>query len=80
MLNNTSETPKVYIVVNKGTIESVYSEDGGLVVAVFDMDTLQDEPNDVQNEIKKWREDLIKNVRSIGTLCEIDFWTAQKLI
>ena len=53
-------TPKVYIVLNKGAIESIYSEDGNLPVAVLDMDTLHDEPDEVRGKIEQWRQHLRK--------------------
>ena len=71
---------KVYIVVNKGMIESIYSEDGSLPVVVLDMDTLQEESDEVREEIEKWRDVLHNNAVSGGTLNEIEYWDAKEII
>ena len=73
-------TAKVYIVLNKGTIETIYSEDASLPVVVLDMDTIQNEPDNIRKEIEKWRKDLKTNVLSGGILNEIDYWEAKELL
>ena len=77
MVENTA---KVYIVVNKGTIESIYSEDGNLPVVVLNMDTLQNEPDNVRKEIEEWRKNLRKLTFTGGKLYEIEYWEANEFI
>jgi len=73
-------TPKVYIVLNKGTIESIYSEDGNLPVVVVDMYTAYDESDEVREKIEKWRQHLRKETFTGGKLYEIEYWEAKELL
>jgi len=73
-------TPKVYIVINKGAIESIYSEDGCLPVVVLDMDTVHDEPDKVREKIEQWRQHLRKETFTGGKLYDIKYWTAKELL
>jgi hypothetical protein len=73
-------TPKVYIVLNKGVIESIYSEDGNLPVVVLDMDTIHDEPNQIRKNIEQWRQHLRKETFTGGKLYEIEYWGAKEFL
>ena len=72
--------PKVYIVINKGAIESIYSEDGNMPVVVIDMDTLNDEPDAIRESIKQWRNHLRNETFTGGSLYDIEYWDAKEII
>lgn len=51
---------KVYIVVNKGMIENIFSEDGYMPVVVIDLDEAQRESKERYDEAKVWYDNLRK--------------------
>jgi len=73
---------KVYIVLNNGTIESIYSEDGNMPVVVLNMDAAHNEPGEIRKNIEQWRQHLRNETFTggTGTLFEIEPWDATELL